>query len=435
MNIFDTPLGSDVAKLISSSGGASVACHFKMDWVIPGTGVIEISRIHQMQVLRDYREGAFDVITAIVEVPVGTYQDLLYPNKAILDMDVYRTEASERGVYEGNPTSLTRYKAMLLTLEDHELFDQTYAANTEREKEANTMLVSVQLINKTIYLYKDTCFATILGPGSIEDYLYYFMSRHGSWPCSIHPLDNGDDAENILIPDNISLMGLANWMQRDGPGLYNHGINTYFQEGMMYVYPIALLTPHEYRRKLHIYRAGNDLAIGTGNTYAIQDGTLSIISAGNVLLPDGESRMIDDREQLEQRYGNAVRWHDPRYQSDVVNATDDAMFYSSLGTNVYGLQDVDVKIQKVHRAHTANGYSQKSIINKTLGRVITIPWQSGNIDLIEPGTEVYYHYMRGLNNEMITGIVDGTMETFTRMEGHQINNVFNIESTLRIRVI
>ncbi len=434
MNIFDTPLGSDVSKVIELNGRASTACHLRMEWTIPGKDIFAVEKIHSVNTLRDYREASMDLMTAIIEVSVEDYQKTIYPNRALLEMSIYRTEASMMGDAKGNTPKKRAYKVMLLTNDDPELFDQTYSGNNTKEKVNNRMNISIQLIEWELYKYKDVEYGTVLGPGVIEDYLYFFMSHQGNMKCSVHPPDNTADVDNTIIPEGIELIGLANWIQRESVGIYDHGINTYYQDGVMYVYPVALLTPHEYRRSISIFRAGSDMGIGTGNTYATIDGKLNIISSGEVPNDGSEPRMIDEREQLEQTYGNAVRWNDPRYQSSVIDQTNDTMRYTSRGSKVFGLSDVDIKIQRVHKQHTANPHAQRSIINKTLGRVITIPWQSGDASLIEPGTEVTYYYMKGRGMEYVTGIVDGTIEVLTLQSDNKLKGMLGIETILRLRV-
>lgn len=434
MNIFDTPLGKDVLEVIEFNGSVSVACHLAMEWDVPGKPNIPITRIHQVDTLRDYADGQYDTITAIVEVSVETYQALLYPNRARLKMDVYRTAASKTGAYADNISYKSTYKAFLLTNRDDELFDQTQSGNNSKEKEDSIMHVAIQLMDWEMYKYKNVQYSTILGNGVIHDYLYYFMSHRGELKCSIHPPDNTNDVVDTLIPENIDLIDLANWLQKEGPGIYNHGINTYYQKDMMFVYPTVQLNPVEYRIKVNVFRAGSDVGIGSGNTYAVIDDVLNLISSGESQLPQGMDRLEDNREALEHIHGNSIRWNDPRYQSDVINETNDIMRYTSKNSFIHALPDADVKIQRIHNAHTANPFYQRSILNKTVGRTITIPWPSGDINRLYPDTEVQYYYMKGRSMETMVGFIEGTSETLIPMEGKRNDNIFNIICNLKLRI-
>lgn len=434
MNILNTPLGIPVKEVLEFNGNATTAVHLKADLLIPDNAPLELKIIHNMHTMRDYNNGTFDHITMVVEVTVDEYQRLIYPKRSILTMDLYRSEAGLTGVYKNNTATKTLYKVMLLTNEDHELFDQSFAGATKDAKSGSTMLINLQLIDYRIYTHKDTCYSTVLGSSKMEDYLYYFMSNRGMFKCSIHPCDNVGSVADYIIPENVGLINLANWLQTQGPGVYNHGINSYYQNGMMYVYPIALLDPHPYRLKIAVMRTGSDVGMGTANTYAVMEDVLYLISSGEVPLHNGEKRLVDERDKLEQIYGNSIKWHDPRYQSDVILETTGGMRYTSRNSNLYGVGDAELKIQKIHTQHTANPYKQRSIINKTLGRIITIPWNSGNIDLIEPGTEVEYSYMSGEDVVTVNGFVEGTIEVLDPVDVRAKKGVMGITVVLRLRI-
>ena len=435
MKLLSNTMSEAITEIASQKANGYPVMKLDLEWSISGVDAFTAPRIHELTTLRDYKNGAYDTTTMIIDISVYDYQTKLYPRKNMLYCSLTRTPCTVRGVSTTSAVEARYYKVILLTLEDHELFDQSTAGTTDSEKINATMQIGIQLIEEPLYKSMYSRMAGVFGPGVIEDYLYYLMSNRGELKCSIHPPDNVTDVEDVILPEkNIDLIDIANWLQREGPGIYNHGINTYFQTDMMYVYPVALLDTHEYRRKIVVYRAGNQSGISSDHGHAIIDGQLKIISAGDIEVAPGESRVVDERELLEQVHGNAIRWNSPLYQSNIINQENNTPRFTSKGASLYGMSDVDLKITRVHKLHTVNGFNQKSIINKTIGRVITIPWVGGKIDLIEPGTEVTYVYMVGDGMKYTTGIVEGTSERLSPVDGRPSENLFNVQTVLRLRV-
>lgn len=429
MDILETPVGIDVKKVLDAAPPMETSINIRAT-IIVGTVHIKPARIHQHVVRRDYAGSTGDDRTLVVTVSKEEYAEVIYPNRLDLKCELTIANTNVQTKIAENKASgkHQRYIAKLIKPVDLHLTEGTSNGNTLTKLREGEARIALELTDVS---YDDLAFmsvSTVLQGNSVEAAIEMCCSGMGDFPIVLHPIDNTRSVKNIVLEDGTKTLMVANWLQRYGGGVYFNGISTYVQNGTVYVFPISLLDKHPFRKSINIFHTGSTAMMGVDTTSCTINDTLNIISTGKM-------EFLDNVEFKEHAIGNATRWNQSCYLSDIVAHKDGATTVKRIGYNNHAIADRVHTNTTIGKLSTTNACFEVSRINDTQGRYLTVPWDNAKDGLIVPNMEVYFNYMTVKGPVRLHGIIVSCVFDSKEMpDAGQIPNFKTVAMlTLRIK--
>lgn len=411
MRVMDTIIGKEIDKILDSTDAR--ASSFTLDLVLNvGTYRIVPNAIHKYKLIRHYRENIADVITLIITVNRYDYDVILYPYR--LDITGTLTKTSTNGNSATTNSRMkgdtSEYRVKLINPKDNNFLLGLEVGDANWKKQESLVDIAIELTDQVVEHLIGGQVSTVIKSGTAKSAIEVFTSNFGTHPINVHPTDFKGDVNNLIVPEGVSLLDFPNWLQVKGTGVYNNGINTYIQNGWVYVYPISLLEPHPKRNVINIFRLSDQEMVSITNTFCYKNSTPYIISGGVV-------DMIDDVEKNEGTMGNAIRWSSPNYMGERIIHKDGVTVFNGMGNNLHGIDDRRICYNRVHTLNTANNCNQISKINATQGKIVTLPWNNALPDMITPNMECIITYGTVGSTSVMKGVVIGVAYEAIRDDG------------------
>ena len=402
-------------KLVHYKWRAEVVANKK---VLAAMSVISIHRV------RDYLNNYADDFRVELLFGAGDFIYDIYPYRRDLKIRLYGTPQFELKDGSDNRLKQLVYEGKAVpfdTIDPSVTLSEKTGMNKKAANISSVNPYSFQLIDPVVDELRLLQVGGIFHNQAPADVLRTLLTAYSTnlkFPVEEKPLGVGLAEPNntarrkvIPLPHGLPLVdqadgtqGLAKYLQFKEGGIYNAGIGCYYQARHWYVYPLFDVTRYDKaKRKLTIVNVPEKDMRGIERSYVVKGNNVFIAACGQTKYSDGS-----DHTQL--NHGNGVRFSpamsllDGFMTGDGNRAQADRSknFSEFLGDqSENGLAYAPVSKQAI----TSNPYGELTQLAYKRGSMITLAWESANIDIITPGMPARVL----IPNHGLTEILDGVV--------------------------
>jgi hypothetical protein len=449
MNIDNSSLYQDILNMFSKRDGESdIGKHYKLEVIFNDTREdVEAIKVEDLSINRDFFASKFDSIRILASFTLFDYMESIYPKRETLRARITETYVNPK---TGDRTTVINnrvYTAKLvnntnLAMTDGDLLGQDVQAKTNEFH-----AVEMQLIPDNIESLRLVQVGSVVRDTRVSDFLKVFGSGLGELSVSLHePLDRDDYIKQLIVPEGIGVIDVAEWMQSMGGGVYNYGIGSYILNNTNYIYPLYDIEPKDSRRKVVIVNVGRTEFQGVEVTWIENEGTLNILTTGKV-------DFSDDSESMEYNEGNAIRFREPMQLDNIVTNSqsgvpsqkgylnkvtsetpttgEEGLKFSSEGYHLIGNEKQNKNYLVIDKGITSNTCSQYSFINANRGAIAVLEWSNAELRFIKPNMEVTVLYNDGSEVRAMNGVILG-INAKTQVTGTGVNTTHITDAALSI---
>ncbi|UQT03141.1 putative virion structural protein [Serratia phage vB_SmaS-Totoro] len=238
-----------------------------------------------------------------------------------------------------------------------------------------------------------------------------------------------DVIQDLVIENNIRMVGLAAFLQDEINGIYNHGIGSFIQNQRWYVYPLF-------------------------NTRRFKTTTrrLTIIQSSSLMIPASDRSFKKVGEEITVVCAGAVKMQDLSVSNSIngetaIHFTRASGFLDKPAINdnnqsVYNRQDISADIGAEPRADkralagvrgvTDNLAKVQSDLSGKRGMLMVTTWQRSDIRLLTPGMPVRVYYDNGGNVTLMEGVLIQANEQWTGEQPGLMSNTMKSAAALML---
>lgn len=404
-------------------------------------------RINAFRIEQLFDENFLNHYEINVVLDIKDYQLLFYNYKDLrCDLTLYSADASTNQIYgktvEGEPV-LQIMNAYCLFKDKQDIFKKIPRAALIPDNEADKNLthqdqpldVAFQIVPNEDYMLRLQEINTILRNSTVKDAIWAIAaSTHCTDAIMLVDPDNKTVYKNLIIPPMLSTSEALKFLQRHY-GIYNKGLNYYYQLGTLYVYPQFETSPvlpkdksPDYKEAYtqnrfatvsgnvtldemgdggmtHVYMVGNQNYVGLQCYHAFEGKTIHIIS-------NGESSFRDLTDEGLENIGYSFAVHHTSRDIDLLRAVLEAD--SGDGAR-YGIWPIDIhqtpnnsylgiegqnteigitstKSQISYVEDKSNIFTVQSLLNSYKRTIAGFTWNNAVPFTFRPGYRICFHY-------------------------------------------
>lgn len=381
--------------------------------------------------------GRSDDMRLRAQIQPGVYSKQIQPFRDDLIIEIVERQ--------GFGQVMKKYRAIPMSGSDPELEgNHTALANLMANDHINMVSVDFQLFELGFAKFRNAPASDIFLMAKLEDVFHDKLSEFGetlnltgpdSWKGVDveQPVDNDRIFKQVVIPANIRLMDLGDYLQNDEKfGVYNTGLGLYYRKGLWRIYPLYRDGRYEKaRRVLNIYRLPENVFPTLHNTWIEDEKSITIFSTG-------KSVNNDDTDIDRQTHGVGQR----------VIAADAVMGetgrYYNKGVAVTTREDSLSEFKTVNRKSGEEWIPLDPTPTSNLGKrltknaendtsVTTVPWHNSDALKIDPGMPLRFYYMRGDILVYKEGSVAGLSSKY-QMDTENVQPVFREHSVITLTI-
>ena len=417
MDILDSAIWKEVNQ-IATDGSNPVHFKWRCELLI-NDDIIEPTKLISLDTKRQYNSQFADETIVKVLLPQGIFAHKVFPNRDILKVAVYKEPIGELNNEDDLDVEITSnvYRGVLIDPNSDLL--ETPSANISNEEtsdlggvqEYNIQLVDLaaeQLRLKTVGgIYREMSPTEVLrGVLTIVSGGLDLDEESSLRGVDIVEGDNTERRDHTIIPQGTPAIKFPKYLQEHAGGIYSSGLGYYLQDRIWYVYPEFNIKRFELEpRNLTVFNIPKNRLPEVERTYITDGDRLTIIATG-------ETKHIDDSENLQHNEGNGVRfldanrvigsWRRVKENQASISRVDN-MHEFVLKERKVGLNNAPISPRRI----TANPFFETSQISRRLGTFVQTHWENANAELIYPGMPVKYVYLDGDVISEVYGIVIG----------------------------
>jgi hypothetical protein len=426
MEIEDSSLFNEVQEI--TSGSEKPVFYYWTGEIHTGDTTTELMKVITWHTVRDYENNIGDELTLECAIPLGVYAKIIYPNRAILEITMYRAPISETGnvIREDLAVESERYKAVLVldgmpNIEGTELGQLTQATLDLKD----ILTVNFQLFNRSLEKLRtvtvggifrntrtDSVITAILGKES-KDLLV--DSKAAVDAIDVITGSNLAIRDHIVIPQGTKLIRVPTFIQERCGGVYTTGIGTYFQNRSWYVYPLYDTTKlNQAAHTLTLIKVPKRRFTGIERTY--REAGTSIFVLGT-----SETKFSDDGSTNFMNSGNGVMLADAsQFMESIVSTINNKTTISRSKLNSEflarkkedGINNVQISNDRI----SANSFIEYSKLAGRDGGLYEFIWENSKPDLLFPGMLTRILYISNNEIEELSGVLL-FVSTVTQLEG------------------
>ena len=414
MEIEYTPLYKEAMIVINN--GATTA---NLGWtaiIHYGTDTYTPQQVVSVNYIRDYVGSFTDEITCTVQLPLGVYSRLIYPNRLDLQITLTKLPLGEttNAVTPNDPIQSERYSALLIDGLRSPTVGQGTEVNDQNTLDLTQIIdVHFQLYDKALEQIRVMLSGGIYRSTNVQSAIMTLLSNQAMSAVvdgartitgvDMVPADNTDEKGQIVITHGTKLIDVPDFIQAR-IGVYNSGIGNYIQNKFWYVYPLYDTTHFNTRVKtLTILILPKRKFSNIERTFRVNGNSLTILITG-------ETGFKDDSGSNYVAHGNGVRFADASTLMDSSTSTSgnttlikrDANNSEMVSdTAVAGINHAPVSPNRI----TANPFVAFSQLALKKGGGFKCIWENSDSSLIVPGMAAKVIYSDNDGIETIYGIV------------------------------
>lgn len=436
MEIENTQLYLEIKQIIDE-GPKPVNYYYTCNFIVEDKKYQPL-KVLSMSIKRDYINGYGDDKIITVSIPNGLWAKVIYPNLHILDIVLIKTpiyEVSEI-TEEDKQIEEVRYTAIPVT----ETSPTAVGAGIQRLSIAaldttGYMDIDFQLVDKGIEVLSMVSSGMILRRCKTFEAIQAILAKESkvaktiTGPAvkkiSVVKGDNEVEREHIIIPHGTKLIDIPSYIQRECGGVYESGINSYFQDKGWYVYPLYNVKRfNKEKKKLVILKVPKQRFTSIERTYRVE---------GDIIYGIGtsDSDFTDQTFINTRNAGDGIRLGDSRQiLRDIVEKKGNKAIYAEDGNNHEFVFEKKKDLPKYRKHYNiqlsanylnSNLYVEKSKLDMANGAMYEMDWENSNPDLLYPGMPVKIIYLDKDEFKEIFGVLSYVLGV-TQLKGQAITS-------------
>lgn len=430
MELKESPLYNEFEKILKE-GAKPISYYWKGDIHTPKENR-EIMKIISIDIDCNYEAKIGDELVIETLMPFGTYVKLIYPNRAKLEVTLYKNPLVEIGDEDklNEPKETERFKAVpiikgLPVFEgtDLDVLDE-FTLNLQ-----TPLTISFQLFNRSLEVLTTITVGGIFRKVKNEDVIKAVLSKESARfnitgspaivGMDIVESDNTVIRDHTIIPQGVSLTAMPTYVQEKCNGVYNYGIGTYLQRKVWYVYPLYNTSRfNTAEKKLIIYKIKSSQSKGIERTYRLDGKTVYMIATS-------DSNFEDDANTNFMNEGNGVRIANSKLFMNSPNQSNNnktTINRKSLNNEiVFGEKEDGLNILYQSRDSIGDNIAlEKTRISSRDGGMMSFTWDNADPKVLIPGMVVKILYMDNDVMQEANGVLLG-VQVFVQLNGQGIN--------------
>jgi hypothetical protein len=444
MEIESTALFQEI-KAIIDDGPKPVNYYYKCYFLIDDKKY-EPLKIIDVFHKRNYVEARGDERFITLAIPMGLWSKIIYPKLNILDITLVKIPIYEIDDKENQEEEIEEIRYTAIPVPDS--IPNLTGDNLQRFSIAalDTMdffEVTFQLVDKGLEALKMVTVGSVFRRCKTEDVVKGILAKERSKAKTITGKavetidmvdgDNDDEIEHVLIPQGLPYLDVPFYVQQQCNGVYNAGMNIYYQNKGLFVYPpfdttrydsadlkatILKVPKYSYSYLERTYRQEGDIVyiIGTSDSSFEDKSFINSRNRGDGIR-FGDARFIMRDELLETKDNKTKIVRKDVNQEFVSKDKSDQPDYR---------QQLYVPLSKEHM--NANPFVQRSRLAHINGAMYQIDWQNSNPDVLIPGMMVKIIYMSKHEFRELYGVLTHVV-TNTQLSGQGLNYTRHITNS------
>ena len=394
MEIENTPLYR-IAKPIWTNGPTSTNYAWKLLIHYGPSDTYEAFVVQSVNWSRDYLNNYADEVTCTIQIPLGVFSKLIYPNRTELQITLTKFPINEVGQPNSPSGGIEseRYSAILIDADRA----ATIAQGTEAVDQASLDLkqiltISFQLYDKALEQLRTMLVGGVYRSCTVKDALLTAMSNQ-----SMAAVVDGNRAVlgvDMVDPNNIDLKGqivithgtklidFPDYIQAR-IGIYNSGLGHYIQDRYWYCYPLYDTTQFNTRGSSVTF------IILPKRKFSNVERTFLAMGLNVTILITGETAFQDDLSRARVSQGNGLRFSDASAMMDSASTVDNKTSMSRDSNNseftnakaINGVNNAPVLGDRI----TANPFAAYSMLAAREGGKMRLTWENSDHTLLTPG--------------------------------------------------
>jgi hypothetical protein len=427
MEIEYTPLFAEARSIIGSGQTSAnvtweALIHYGTDQIYKPLAVISINT------KRDYVDDFCDVVTVTLQIPLGDYGRLIYPNRVGLQMTLVKLRLQEGvdALDVDGPSESERYSAVLLDKDRSPTVAQGQEINDLNSMNLSQIIdVHFQIYDKAIEQVRVMDVGGIYRNCKMQDVVQTLLTNAVQTPkvsteralvgVDMVPADNKDVKRQVVIPHNTRVFDVPGLLQYRY-GIYNAGLGAYLQNKNWFVFPLYDTTEFHQRQKTLT------LMVLPKRKFSNIERTFQVNGDSIIALVAGETGFRDDSGTNYLNAGNGARFTDADslMDSPVSTGGNKATFKRDSNNSEFtageavGVNNVTTSSRRI----TSNSFVTYSELAAKNGGMLRCVWQNSEPTLIIPGMVVKIIYVDGDTVKQVYGIVHQTNHISHRFSGY-----------------
>lgn len=382
--------------------------------------------VDEILITRDYADNFADEIDLKATISPKDYallQDQGQNLKCVLSI----TYVKENGTMLFDPPPLKlQYNVMLNASRDIRTAVPDVDAYTEPQVE-----LSVRLVEAQIYNIRTTKINVPYQTMTVEQAIYAITQFLGVEKLHLVPPDNTHRFDQIPIGSFQGIDSIYGYLQSTC-GVYWAGLNNYYTEGVLYVYP-AFRTDPEYDKSIIFYQVDTGRYAGVNAYHQVKGNNVSVVINTQ---PQSTDLSIAGAENV----GTGFIFNRASRMSDGITAVDSqegAKFTDtpSLSFSLENPRSLDPNNNNIVQVHgTDNPYQKMSDILAHQASLMDVIWQRANPFLVDPCQKVVYYYDQEGVMMKKTGMIDKALYVIKGMQRMGTKTMFGCTGRLLLRL-
>lgn len=353
---------------------------------------------------RDYEKNYGDYLKLRAFIAYGTWVKVLFLAREHLLCTITKTPLIE-GTYDTDPDReiiTVTYDCIPQMREELQVEVSRFAMQDKFSLDISVapLEIDFELLDRSLELTRKVSMGAIVRKHKPADVINSIMSRFTAEleidegkaveKITLIKPDNEEEREHYLIPHGTKILDVPNYIQNKCGGVYGSGINTYFQDNQIYIYPIANLKRFDDEEQtLTVIKVPENRYTDIERTYMLDGKRLTVLATS-------ESKFADMNRAVLLREGNGVRFADARKFMNKLTETKDNksvikrkdVNHEYLSVPMENQNSVEMSGTRIH----SNPFKEYSKQAKKDGGLFTFVWQNANINLLYPGMPVKVLY-------------------------------------------
>lgn len=420
MEIEKTPLFQEIKQIIDE-GPKPVNYTYKVKIHVDDKE-FEAIKLVDIDFKKDFHNGYADETIVKLIIPMGLWAKVIYPALHILDISIIKTPINEisDSINQDQEIITQRFTAVPITeglpvITGKNLDNLSMQALDLRDIYA----IDFQLFDKSIEKLRMVTVGGIFRRTNPEDVIKGVLAKESgkvkiSTGKAVEAIDmvkanNEEKREHILVPHGTRIMDLAHFVHNKCGGVYNTGINCYFQDKTWFVYPLYNVQRYQKAvKKMTIMKVPKQRYTGIERTYREDGDILYIIGTS-------DSSFTDETHANTLKQGDGLRFADSRrFLRDIVEKKDNKAIIERGKVNhefVYSdkkdrpdnkrIQNVVLSSEFIN----SNPFVQRSKLAFTNGSIYEFDWENSDPTLLIPGMMVRILYMNKSEMKELFGVL------------------------------
>lgn len=438
MEIESSPLFKEATAIMqggqsTSNLGWEAIIHYGTNETYVSFQVISVNRV------RNYLLAFTDEISITLQMPLGVYARLIYPNRLTLQITLTRVPLKEIGSTTDSNAKIQseRFSAVLIDGERSPTIGQGVESNDQTALDLTQVAdINFQLYDKALEQIRVMQTGGICRSTTVQNALVTTLSNHAKSAVvdgnraingvDMVEADNKDQKGAIVITQGTRVIDLADFMQ-SRIGIYNSGIGSYIQNKYWYIYPLFDTTEFNKRDK------SLTIMVLPKRKFSNIERTFKIKGSSVTILITGETGFKDDSGTQYLNHGNGVRFADAATllempgntssnKTSILRDKNNSEFVA--GAAIAGVNNAPVNANRI----TANPFTIFSSLAARNGGMFKCTWENSDSSLIIPGMVTKIIYVDGDEIKSVYGVMLAVTEISHKASGigttKFVNNTF-----------